>query len=79
MPVYFSLPSNDRLKQQKSVGGNGGQSRDRHQTGTGKKTEVYTKNKTFPLITSVTSRLYPGWNNIDDALHTLMWTSGLIN
>lgn len=29
-------------------------------TATGRKREVYMKNKTFPLITSVTSRLYPG-------------------
>lgn len=39
------------------------------------------KNKTFPLITSVTSRLYPGiiLNIFDDVVYTLMWTLKSIN
>lgn len=41
-----------------------------------KKTVVYMKNKTFPLMTSVTSRLYPGiiFNILDKAVHTLIGT-----
>lgn len=60
------------------AGGRGAWVRSNHSdaTAAGRQREVFTKNKTFPLITSVTSRLYPGIIFIvfDDAVYTFKWT-----